>query len=118
MAFITKGPPPGGESGPLELSSSAADPQPNSPIQAPAQAQIERNPSAVAAVIKGLNAEYACEAAHIASVYARHFVEDMEIGDVWSAEHDMRGAVLHLREAAAQFRKWQGKPLPAREDAP
>jgi hypothetical protein len=30
----------------------------------------------------------------------------------------MRGAVLHLREAAAQFRKWQGKPLPAREDAP
>ncbi len=54
------------------------------------------------------------EAAHIASVYARHFVEDMEIGDLWSAEHDMRA----LREAAAKFREWLGKPLPARENAP
>ena len=105
--------------GPLELSSYAGvDLQPNSPIQAPAQAQIERNPRAVAAVIKDLNAEYACEAAHIASVYARHFVENMEIGDLWSAEHDMRGAVMHLKEAAAKFREWQGKPLPALENAP
>jgi hypothetical protein len=47
-------------------------------------------------------------------VYAHHFVEDMEIGDVWAAEHDMRGAVMHLKEAAAKFREWQGKPLPAR----
>ena len=119
MTVHAKGPPPGHGGDPLELSSyGGVDLQANSPIQAPAQAQIERNPSAVAAVIKGLNAEYACEAAHIASVYARHFVEDMEIGDIWCAEHDMRGAILHLREAAAQFRKWQGKPLPAREDAP
>jgi hypothetical protein len=85
------------------------------PRQNTQQENLLRNPRAVAAVIKDLNAEYACEAAHIASVYARHFVEDMEIGDVWSAEHDMRGAVLHLREAAARFREWQGKPLPARE---
>jgi hypothetical protein len=85
-----------------------------SPNSAPNQAEISRNPRAVAAVIKDLNAEYASEAAHIASVYARHFVEDMEIGDVWSAEHDMRGAVTHLKEAAAKFREWQGKPLPAR----
>jgi hypothetical protein len=77
---------------------------------------ILRNARAVAAVIKDLNAEYASEAAHIASVYARHFVEDMEIGDLWAAEHDMRGAVLHLREAAAKFSEWQGKPLPARGD--
>ena len=105
--------------GPLELSSlGGVDLQASSPTDAPTQVTNPRNPRAVAAVIKDLNAEYACEAAHIASVYARHFVEDMEIGDVWSAEHDMRGAVLHLREAAAQFRKWQGKPLPAREDAP
>jgi hypothetical protein len=90
----------------------------NAPEIALSQAQIERNPCAVAAVIKDLNAEYASEAAHIAGVYARHFVEDMEIGDVWSAEHDMRGAVMHLKEAAAKFREWQGKPLPTREDAP
>ena len=99
-----------------QLSSSAADFLPNSPIQATAQAL--RNPRAVAATVKDLTAEWASEAAHIASVYARHFVDDMEIGDLWSAEHDMRGAILHLREAAAKFRKWQGKPLPTREDAP
>ena len=74
-----------------------------------------RNPRAVAAVIKDFNAEYASEAAHIASVYAHHFVEDMEIGDVWFAEHDMRGAVMHLKEAAAKFREWQGKPLANKE---
>ena len=47
-----------------------------------------------------------------------HFVDDMEIGDFWCAEHDLHGAILHLREAARMFREWQGKPLPAREDAP
>jgi len=88
------------------------------PNSVPNQAEILRAASAVAAAIKDLNAEYASEAAHIASVYARHFVEDMEIGDIWSAEHDMRGAVLHLREAARMFREWQGKPLAAREDGP
>jgi hypothetical protein len=88
------------------------------PNSVPYQAEILRNPRAVAAAIKDLNAEYAIEAAHIASVYARHFVDDMEIGDRWSAEHDMRGAVLHLTEAAKKFREWQGKPLPARKDAP
>src|ERR1700730_13103167 len=99
MTFAAKGSPPGHGGDPLELSSyGGVDLQANSPIQAPAQAQIERNPAAVAAAIKDLNAEYACEAAHIASVYARHFVENMEIGDLWSAEHDMRGAILHLRE--------------------
>jgi hypothetical protein len=101
-----------------QLSSSAADFQQNSPIQAPPQVTHLRNSAAVAAALKDLTAEWASEAAHIASVYARHFVEDMEIGDLWSAEHDMRGAVLHLREAAARFREWQGKPFPAREDAP
>jgi hypothetical protein len=73
---------------------------------------------AVAAAIKDLTAEYAVEAAHVASVYARHFVEDMEIGDLWSAEHDMRGAVMHLKEAAAKFREWQGKPLANKEPPP
>jgi hypothetical protein len=51
---------------------------------------------AVVAAIKDLTAEYAVEAARIASIYAGG------------------GAVLHLREAAAKFREWQGKPLPAR----
>jgi hypothetical protein len=91
---------------------------PNAPNPAPAQDEILRNPRAVAAAIKDLNAECASEAAHIASMYARHFVEDMEIGDVWSAEHDMRGAVLHLKEAAAKFREWQGKPLANKEPLP
>jgi hypothetical protein len=74
--------------------------------------------TAVVAAIKDLTAEYAAEAARIASIYAIHFVEDMEIGDFWAAEHDMRCAVLHLREAAAKFREWQDKPLPARGGAP
>jgi hypothetical protein len=101
-----------------QVSPSAADFQPNSPTQAPSQAQILRNPHAVAAALKHLTAEGASEAAHIASVYARHFVEDMEIGDVWAAEHDMRGAVMHLKEAAAKFREWQGKPLANKEPPP
>jgi hypothetical protein len=97
------------------------DLQANIPNKAPAQAEIsgamKRAPNpAVAAAIKDLTAEYAVEAARIASIYAAHFVEDMGIGDLWAAEHDMRGAVLHLREAAAKFREWQGKPLPARGD--
>ena len=83
-------------------------------MRAIAEAPCTAPSAAVRAALKDLNAEYASEAAHIASVYARHFVENMEIGDLWSAEHDMRGAVLHLREAAAKFREWQGKPLPAR----
>jgi hypothetical protein len=102
-----KNPTAGGAAG-LDKTSSfpgGIDGPSNAPEIAPAQAEILRNPRAVAAVIKDLNAEYASEAAHIASVYARHFVEDMEIGDLWSAEHDMRGAVI-------------GKPLPARGDAP
>lgn len=37
MIFASKGPPSGGEGGPLELSSSAADIQPNTPSQGPAQ---------------------------------------------------------------------------------
>jgi hypothetical protein len=104
-----------------QLSSSAADLHANIPNEVPAQAEIsgatKRAPNpAVAAAIKDLTAEYAVEAARIASIYAAHFVEDMGIGDLWAAEHDMRGAVLHLREAAAKFREWQGKPLPARGD--
>jgi hypothetical protein len=50
-------------------------------------------------------------------VSARHFVEDIEMGNTWLAEHNLRMAVLHLREAAAKFREWQGKPLPTREAA-
>lgn len=119
MTIHAKGPPPGHGGDPLELSSyGSVDLQANIPSEVPAQVTNPRNPAAVAATVKDLTAEWASEAAHIASVYARHFVDDMEIGDLWSAEHDMRGAILHLREAAAQFRKWQGKPLPAREDAP
>ena len=119
MTLHTKNPTAGGAAGVDNASLPGGNDCPsNAPEIAPAQAQIERNPRAVTAAIKDLTAEYASEAAHIASVYARHFVEDMEIGDLWCAEHDMRGAILHLREAAAQFRKWQGKPLPAREDAP
>jgi hypothetical protein len=84
---------------------------------APTQDRIQRNPAAVAVAIKDLTIEYAVDAAHIASVSARHFVEDIEIGDMWSAEHDLRMAVLHLKEAAAKFREWQGKPLPTRVGA-
>jgi hypothetical protein len=87
-------------------------------MRAIAEAPCTAPSSAVAAALKDLNAEWASEAAHIASVYARHFVEDMEIGDVWSAEHDMRGAVIHLKEAAAKFREWQGKPLTNKEPPP
>jgi hypothetical protein len=119
MTLHMKNPTAGGAAG-LDKTSLPGrnDEPPSAPNSAPNQAEILRNPRAVAATLKDLTAEWASEAAHIASVYARHFVDDMEIGDLWSAEHDMRGAILHLREAAAQFRKWQGKPLPAREDAP
>jgi hypothetical protein len=124
MTQTCEGPPRWSADGPLELSSyGGINLQVNIPNQAPSQednrapdvsgaAKRAPNP-AVAAAIKDLTAEYAVEAARIASIYAAHFVEDMGIGDLWAAEHDMRGAVLHLREAAAKFREWQGKPLPA-----
>jgi hypothetical protein len=74
----------------------------------------ERNPVAVAAAIKDLTLEYAVEAAWVASVSARHFVENIEIGRVVSAEADMACACRHLTEAARMFREWQGKPLSTR----
>jgi hypothetical protein len=113
MTLHMKNPTAGGAAGLDKTTSlpSRNDGPSNAPEIAPAQAELTRNPAAVAAAIKDLTAEYAVEAARIASIYAVHFVEDMGIGDVWSAEHDMRGAVLHLKEAAAQFREWQGKPL-------
>ena len=115
MTLYMKNPTAGGAAGLDKTSLPGRNDGPsNAPEIAPSQAEILRNPAAVAAAIKDLTAEYAVEAAHIAAQYANHFVEDMEIGDLWSAEHDMRGAVLHLREAAAKFREWQGKPLPAR----
>ena len=121
MPFASKGPPRGDAASPIDLAFPGGNDLRASPNQALSQEEIsgatKRAPNpAVAAVIKDLNAEYAAEAARIASIYAVHFVEDMEIGDHWAAEHDMRGAVLHLREAAAKFREWQRKPLPARRD--
>lgn len=76
----------------------------NSPNQFPDQA---RNPAAVAAAIADLTGECSVEAAHIASVTARHFCEQMELGDLWAAEHSLGVAVRHLREAAKNFRTWQ-----------
>ena len=119
MTLHMKNPTAGGAAGLDKTSLRGGNDGPsNAPEIAPAQAEILRNPAAVAAAIKDLTAEGASEAAHIAAVYLSHFVDDMEIGDFWCAEHDLRGAILHVREAARMFREWQGKPLPAREDAP
>jgi hypothetical protein len=67
--------------------------------------------AAVQAAIKGLTLDAAAGAAHVASISARHFVDNCEIGDFRVAEYNLRVAVTHLREAAAMFREWQGKPL-------
>jgi hypothetical protein len=70
-----------------------------------------RNQAAIAAATKDLQIEAAVEAAHIASISARHFCENVAIGDIAVAEHNLSVAITHLREATAQFRAWQGKPL-------
>jgi hypothetical protein len=62
-----------------------------------------------------LQLDAAAEAAWIASIAARHFEENCTIGDFGLAEYNLDVAIVHLREAAAQFRLWQGKPLPTRE---
>jgi hypothetical protein len=62
----------------------------------------------VAAAIADLTIDASVEAAHIASVTARHFAEQVEIGDLFAAEHSLAVAVRHLREAIVQFAEWQG----------
>jgi hypothetical protein len=85
------------------------DSLPNKRNPPSAQAQ---NPVAVAAAIADLTIECAVEAAHVASVAARYFVEQMELGDLWAAEHSLRVAARHLREAIVQFSEWrEGSPM-------
>ena len=72
-------------------------------------------PSRNQAAIKNLSLEAAVEAGNIAGIAATHFVENCEIGDFLVAEHNLRVAIAHLREAARLFRAWQGKPLAERE---
>jgi hypothetical protein len=74
-----------------------------------------QNSVAVAAAIADLTLDYAVEAAHVASVASRHFVEQAEIGDHWAAEHSLGVAVRHLREAAKTFREWQALRASAKE---
>jgi hypothetical protein len=78
---------------------------------------IAQNPAVAQAAAKDLTIEASVEAAHIAAIAAAHFVEDMETGDLWAAEHNLGVAVAHLREAASRLRAWQGKLLPDREAA-
>lgn len=80
------------------------------------QAQIKSSRNvAVEAAISDLTIDVAVEAAHIASVTARHFVENVELGDLWAAEHSLGVAIKHLREAAANFRAWQAIKASAKE---
>jgi hypothetical protein len=76
---------------------------------------ISRNPRPVQAAIADLTLECAVEAAHVASVAARHFVENAELGDLWAAEHSLGLAVRHLQEAARAFREWQRLKASAKE---
>ena len=105
MAQTAERPPnPQGEGGPEASLRGGSDGLPNKRNPPSAQAQ---NPVAVAAAIADLTIECAVEAAHVASVAARHFVQQMELGDLWAAEHSLGVAVAHMREAAAKFRQWQ-----------
>jgi hypothetical protein len=105
MAQTAERPPtPQAEGGPEASLRGGTDSLPNKRNPPSAQAQ---NPVAVAAAIADLTIECAVEAAHIAWVAARYFVEQMELGDLWAAEHSLRVAVAHMREAAAKFRQWQ-----------
>lgn len=78
----------------------------------------ENNPTnnnlqAVAAAKRDLLRDYACEAGLIASTFAQHFAEQLQLGSPLAAESSMRAAIGHFREASRAFREWQGKPLPA-----
>jgi hypothetical protein len=92
------------EGDPLETFSLGSDNfQGSKPTECAAQAQ---SPAAVAA-IADLTLEASAEAAHVASVTARHFGEQMELGDLRAAEHSLRVAARHLREAIIQFDQWR-----------
>lgn len=88
MAQTAEKPPtPQGEGGPEGSLRGGTDSLPNKRNPS-AQAQI-----AVAAAIADLTIDASVEAAHIASVTARHFAVQVEIGDVFAAEHSLAVAV-------------------------
>jgi hypothetical protein len=62
----------------------------------------------VAAAVADLMLDSAMEAGCIASATARHFVEQLEMGDFWGAEHSLRLAVAHMQIAADSFQKLNG----------
>jgi len=112
MAQTADRPPtPQGEGGPEASLRGGTDSLPNKRNPPSAQAQ---NPVAVAAAIADLTIECAVEAAHVASVAARYFVEQMELGDLWAAEHSLRVAARHLRAAIVQFSEWRTLEVSAR----
>jgi hypothetical protein len=91
---------------PQKMSCLAAD---GGPICSQPDATNQAPPSAaVAAAIADLTIDASVEAAHIASVTARHFAEQVEIGDLFAAEHSLAVAVRHLREAIVQICRMAG----------
>lgn len=84
------------------------------PIERRLETQAQ-NPVAVRAAIADLTLDCAVEAATIAAVTARHFVEQIEIDDIVAAKHSLDVALAHLKEAEASFRDWQALKASARE---
>jgi hypothetical protein len=62
----------------------------------------------VAAAVADLMLDSAIEAGCIASATARHFVEQVEMGDFWGAEHSLKLTIAHMQIAADSFQKLKG----------
>src|SRR5438309_1050664 len=81
-----------------------------------ASAPQRKNPVAVATATAELPLEVSVEAARVASVIARHFGEQMELGDQFAAERSLRVVARRLREAIVQFSEWRTLEVEARRD--
>lgn len=101
MTFAAKGPPPGHGGDPLELSSyGGVDLQANIPNEAPAQAEILRNPRAVKEAKLELLREAVHEACGFIQLHANVCQDLAEAGDNAGLIHSIGRLVIYTKHAA------------------
>jgi hypothetical protein len=63
------------------------------------------NPTGVQAKLIALKREFVSECLRIAALKASHGADNVELGDDFNAERDLRIATKHIREATRSFRE-------------
>jgi hypothetical protein len=103
MTIAVKDPPAGGADGSIGLSCLAADFQPNIPNEAPAQAEISRDPRAVREAKRLLSLEFLHECAGGIAVHAALVQTFAEIGDTAGTLYSLKRLFAHAKAAHAVY---------------